>query len=65
VCSGCGQSLTVVCPYCAKPTFFGDHCQNCQARLVVKCLQKKCGFEQPPLGPICIKCKKPISGAKK
>ncbi|MDW5563132.1 MAG: zinc ribbon domain-containing protein [Methanomassiliicoccus sp.] len=64
-CAHCGQSLTVSCPACGKDTFFGDHCQQCGARLMVKCQQRKCGFEQPPLGPICSKCGKPISGGKK
>jgi hypothetical protein len=32
---------------------------------MVKCQQKRCGFEQPPLGPMCSICGKPISGAKK
>lgn len=64
-CSRCGQSLTVTCPFCNQVTFFGDHCSHCDARLTVRCLQKKCGFEQPPLGTICVKCGKPISGGKR
>ncbi len=47
ICAGCGQSLSVACPSCGKTTFFGDHCQHCEARLIVKCQQKRCGFEQP------------------
>jgi hypothetical protein len=64
-CAGCGQKLEVACPSCGLPTFFGDHCGQCGARLTVRCLQKKCGFEQPPLGDMCSKCGRPISGARK
>lgn len=64
-CSRCGTSLEVICPTCGKATFFGDHCSACGARLMVKCPHRKCGHEQPPLGPNCIKCGKPLSGDKK
>ena len=57
-CSNCGLSLSINCPKCGKPTFFGDYCQNCGAQLVVEC--KKCHTVQPPIGPKCVKCGKPL-----
>lgn len=58
-CSNCGLSLQINCPYCGKPTFFGDYCQNCTRRLTVIC--GKCKTEQAPLGEKCIKCGKPLN----
>lgn len=60
-CGHCGLSLQLVCPFCAKPTFFGDYCQNCNHRLVVVCPNAKCKLEQPPIGEKCIKCSKPLN----
>lgn len=58
VCSHCGQNLRIVCPKCGKITFFGDHCEDCSARLLVTC--SYCGQKQPPLSDKCIKCGKPL-----
>ncbi len=65
LCANCGLRLVTICNACGKDTFFGDYCQHCGSRLTVKCQQRRCGFEQPPLGPLCAKCGKPISGGKK
>ncbi|MCL5010693.1 MAG: DUF5684 domain-containing protein [Patescibacteria group bacterium] len=54
VCAKCNQDLRIVCPFCKKVTFFGDHCEDCGARLLITC--PNCGQEQPPLGDKCIKC---------
>ncbi len=61
-CPGCGFELKVVCPLCGKEGFFCDYCVHCGKRLTVRCANKKCGFEQPPLGDKCIKCGKNIKG---
>jgi methionyl-tRNA synthetase len=57
-CSSCGLSLSISCPKCGKPTFFGDYCQNCGAQLVVEC--RNCHTVQPPVGANCLKCGKPL-----
>lgn len=54
VCSHCNQNLRIVCPFCEKVTFFGDHCEDCGARLLVAC--PHCNQEQPPISDNCIKC---------
>ena len=54
VCPKCNQNLRIVCPFCGKVTFFGDNCEDCDARLLVKC--SHCGQEQPPISDRCIKC---------
>ncbi|MDD5317350.1 MAG: zinc ribbon domain-containing protein, partial [Candidatus ainarchaeum sp.] len=38
-CGACGLGLEIACPYCGKPTFFGDYCDNCGARLMVVCMK--------------------------
>ena len=63
VCQNCGLELIVVCPTCAKATFFGDYCMSCGSRIMVTC--PKCGTQQPPLGDKCAKCKKPLYGGRK
>jgi len=65
VCSNCGLVLTINCPRCGKPTFFGDYCDVCGARLAIVCPNPKCGAEQPPVGVKCVKCGKPLYQAKK
>ena len=60
VCPGCGLKLEIACPKCAEPVFFGDYCSKCGARLTVVCPHKGCGLEQPPVGPNCTKCGKPL-----
>jgi hypothetical protein len=62
VCTGCGLALVIVCPTCGKSTFFDDYCKECGNRIIVKC--QNCGTEQAPLGPNCVKCKKPWGGRK-
>lgn len=59
-CSICGLALKVTCPKCNKPTFFGDYCERCGARLVVVCPNPKCKTEQPPISDKCVKCGKPL-----
>jgi RNA polymerase subunit RPABC4/transcription elongation factor Spt4 len=59
-CPSCGLSLETVCPRCGKITFFGDYCKNCDAPLLITCPNPKCKAEQPPVGPKCIKCGKPL-----
>jgi len=59
-CVSCGLKLQTVCPECFTSTFFGDYCAACDARLVVVCPNPKCRFEQPPVGDLCFKCKKPL-----
>jgi predicted amidophosphoribosyltransferase len=59
-CSSCGLSLRLACPFCGRDTFFSDYCEHCDARLVVKCQNRKCGAEQPPLGGSCSQCGKPL-----
>jgi len=63
-CPSCGLSLDVTCPKCGKTTFLGDYCDQCQARLMVICPNKKCRFEQAPLGEKCVKCGKPLNITK-
>lgn len=55
-CSGCGLDLRVICFECMNETFFGDYCEHCGTRLLVVCPNKKCGAEQPPIGPTCVEC---------
>lgn len=59
-CGHCGLGLQIACPQCGKLTFFGDYCDKCNARLVVVCPNPKCRTEQPPIGPNCVKCGKPL-----
>jgi hypothetical protein len=59
-CAKCNQSLRIVCPFCDKVTFFGDHCEDCGARLIVTC--PNCKQEQPPIGDKCIKCGELLKG---
>ncbi len=59
-CNRCGLNLETVCPECFKTTFFGDYCDQCGARLVIHCPNPKCRREQPPVGPDCIACGKPL-----
>jgi len=61
-CAKCNQNLRIVCPFCGKVTFFGDHCEDCGARLMVTC--PNCKQEQPPIGDNCIKCGKPLKDKK-
>lgn len=62
VCPKCNQNLRIVCPYCEKVTFFGDHCEDCDAKLLVNC--PSCDQEQPPLSDKCIKCGKSMDKNK-
>jgi hypothetical protein len=62
VCAKCKQNLRIICPFCDKVTFFGDHCEDCGERLLVTC--PSCGQEQPPLGDNCLKCGKPLKSKK-
>ncbi|MFP4200983.1 MAG: double zinc ribbon domain-containing protein [Bacillota bacterium] len=59
-CPSCGLKLRIDCPYCGEKTFFGDYCDKCDARLLVRCTGEKCRLEQPPLGEVCIECGKPV-----
>ncbi|MDZ4655045.1 MAG: zinc ribbon domain-containing protein [Coriobacteriia bacterium] len=59
-CSDCGISLITECPQCGEPTFFGDYCEHCDARLVVVCPNKRCKKEQPPIQETCIACGKSL-----
>jgi hypothetical protein len=63
VCPRCNQNLRIVCPFCKKVTFFGDNCEDCGARLLVKC--PNCGQEQPPISDKCIKCDQPLEKSNK
>lgn len=60
VCGHCGMSLQTTCPKCGKPTFFGSECEACGGKLTVVCPNPKCKFEQPPTGPNCARCGKPL-----
>jgi len=62
VCPKCNLGLRILCPYCGKVTFFGDHCEDCGARLLVTC--PNCEQEQPPIGDNCIKCGKALKPKK-
>ncbi|MDD4902655.1 MAG: DUF5684 domain-containing protein [Patescibacteria group bacterium] len=62
VCAKCNQNLRIICPFCGKVTFFGDHCEDCGKRLLVTC--PNCEQEQPPIGDNCIKCGKPLKPKK-
>jgi hypothetical protein len=46
VCSGCGRSLTVVCPACQQPTFVDERCERCGASLMIHCANPRCGEPQ-------------------
>jgi|GEM_PF-476703 len=35
VCARCNLDLRIACPFCGKITFFGEHCEDCGARLLV------------------------------
>ncbi len=59
-CPSCGLGLSIACPRCGKQTFFGDYCQACGQRLTVVCPNRKCRTEQPPIGPNCVRCGKPL-----
>ena len=41
-CSGCGRSLTVICPTCEAPTFAGERCDKCGAGLMINCTNSRC-----------------------
>ncbi len=62
VCNHCDLPLSVRCPKCGKTTFFGDYCEHCGSRLTVVC--PHCQTEQPPIGDLCKKCKKPLAEVK-
>jgi len=59
-CSNCGISLSITCPYCDEPTYFGDYCYECDARLMVVCSNEECELEQPPIGEQCKECGKAL-----
>lgn len=59
-CSNCGLSLKIDCPQCRKDTFFGDYCDECEARILIVCPNRKCKAEQPPISDKCVQCGKPI-----
>ena len=59
-CPGCGLDLKTECPYCGEETRFGDYCDACDVRLMVRCSNAKCGLEQPPVARACSKCGKPL-----
>lgn len=63
ICSNCGVSLKVKCPACSEETFLADYCDHCQALLVVKCSNPKCGKEQPPVGDRCQECEEPLKSS--
>jgi len=63
MCPKCKLNLRIVCPFCEKTTFFGEHCEDCGTRLMVTC--PNCGQEQPPISDKCIKCEKPLFPSKK
>jgi hypothetical protein len=58
LCAHCGLPLHINCPTCGKETFFGQQCDVCGASLLVTC--PKCKTQQPPVGPNCVKCGKPL-----
>lgn len=57
-CSKCGLSLRVLCHKCGRNSFIQDHCEHCGTSMLVACSNKKCKFEQLPIGEECIKCGK-------
>jgi RNA polymerase subunit RPABC4/transcription elongation factor Spt4 len=65
-CSGCGRTLSAVCPYCGGKTFVGaDNCDSCGQTLYIKCESKRCGEYQFFENKRCTACGKPIKkGAK-
>ena len=58
LCAHCGLPLHIICPTCGKETFFGAQCDVCSTSLLVTC--PKCKTQQPPVGPNCVKCGKPL-----
>ena len=46
LCAGCGRPLYVACPFCGKPTFVQERCEQCGQGLLVRCGNKRCGAAQ-------------------
>lgn len=60
ICSGCGRSLYIFCPYCNKQTFVQERCEQCGKYLMVKCENKRCGVTQFFQNEKCTACGKKI-----
>ena len=66
VCSGCGRTLVVICPFCNGQTFAGaDKCDACGRSIMIRCGDKRCGRPQFFENTKCTACGKPIKDAKK
>ena len=65
-CSGCGRSLTAICPFCGGATFAGsEKCDNCGWPVMVRCENKRCGQLQFFENATCTVCGKKIKKASK
>lgn len=59
-CSGCGGELYIVCPFCKELTFVQEKCEICDASLMVKCPNRRCGELQFFQNEKCTACGKKI-----
>lgn len=60
LCAGCGRPLYVACPFCGKPTFVQERCEQCGQGLLVRCGNKRCGAAQFFENTRCTACGKKI-----
>lgn len=58
--AGCGRPLYVACPFCGKPTFVQERCEQCGQGLLVRCGNKRCGAAQFFENTRCTACGKKI-----
>ncbi|MDP4092608.1 MAG: zinc ribbon domain-containing protein [Bacillota bacterium] len=59
ICSSCGFSLNIRCPFCGKGTFSAPVCSSCGAQLIVRCSSKRCAELQViTASNRCLKCGK-------
>ena len=66
ICSGCGRSLTIACPFCGGQTYVAnDKCDACGKLVMVRCENKLCNEFQFFENVKCTACGKPIKNAKK
>ena len=66
VCSGCGRSVYIPCPFCGGQTFIGEtRCDACGVSLMVPCQNPRCGQMQFFQNTMCTACGKKIKIKKR
>ena len=60
LCPSCLRPVYVACPFCGKPTFVQERCEQCGQELLVRCGNKRCGAAQFFENTRCTACGKKI-----